>query len=133
MKTEPAMTGGDWAYLPENVNMHTMMNFHYHADISRNCMYHARLGKWTFGDIYECLLDHPQDARNEYQEWDVQTLQEGKWRSWYAGPMTDKAEAVRRYESIVHNVGRVAKDVRLVEIRYSVIRDSRNYKYGTNN
>lgn len=59
MTTEPYMEGGNWTYLSENVEGHTLMGWYYHPDVSRNCMFHARLGKWTFGDIYECLLDHP--------------------------------------------------------------------------
>ena len=53
----PVNHKSDFDYLPENVAMHTMMRFYDHGD-GRGCGYHSRLGKWTFGDIYECLRTH---------------------------------------------------------------------------
>ena len=49
----------DWKYLPEDVSGHTMARFmsEPHED-GRFCMFHQRLGVWTFKNIYECLREH---------------------------------------------------------------------------
>ena len=53
----PVVAEKDARALPENVALHTMMDFYQHED-GRGCAYHARLGKWTFNDVYECTRDH---------------------------------------------------------------------------
>lgn len=56
------VTASDWRPLGEDVTMHTMLGFHNHFEpdgVRRTCMYHSRLGKWTFDGTKECLLPHP--------------------------------------------------------------------------
>lgn len=66
----------DWKYLPEDVSGHTMALFmpEPHQD-GRFCMFHQRLGVWTFKNIYECLRSH--DELDCAMAWSAYRLKSG--------------------------------------------------------